>query len=148
MLDHTIDEVKKSYAALLETAHHKVFVGMYKGEAIFLMECYEASKDRIANYYEAKEGEYGMHLLVAPCTQRIPNFTWHVFTTVLDFLFSEEIIKRIVVEPDVNNTKIHTLNKKAGFRYEKELQLPEKRAALAFCNRADYVMAKYKVMTL
>lgn len=147
MQEYTLMDVKSTYEAIVTTGHHKVFIGSYNNTPAFLMEFYEASKDRISDYYDVKEGDYGMHILVAPVEKRIPNFTWHVFATVLDYFFSQEVVERIVVEPDVHNEKIHKLNKKAGFCYDKEIELPEKLAALAFCKRVDYIVAKNALMT-
>ncbi|RBJ62798.1 N-acetyltransferase, partial [Pseudomonas sp. MWU12-2534b] len=39
------------------------------------------------------------------------------------------------------NDKIHRLNRHAGFVYQGEIQLPHKRAALAFCSRAQFAAA-------
>ncbi|WP_062052639.1 GNAT family N-acetyltransferase [Aquimarina longa] len=138
MQDHTLEEVKQAYQQIIETEHHDTFIGLLNNEPIFLMERYQVLKDPISEYYDAKLGDYGMHILVSPVEKRIPNFTWHVFTTILDYLFSNPTVDRIVVEPDVRNDKIHILNKKAGFVYHKEVELPHKKAALAFCERVSY----------
>jgi RimJ/RimL family protein N-acetyltransferase len=82
-----------------------------------------------------------MHILIAPPRERLPDFTWHVFTVILDFLFSDPAVERIVVEPDANNDAIHRLNRRAGFRYQGNIPLPEKTASLAFCTREDYQAA-------
>jgi len=141
MQNMTLEEVKNSYKDFEGSTHYEVIIGMYENKPIFLMEKYKASEDRIANYYEVKNGDYGMHILVGPTTKKIPSFTWNIFTTILDYFFSKTAVSRIVVEPDVNNQKIHVLNKKAGFQYKKEIELPEKKAALAFCDRRQYKQA-------
>ena len=46
-----------------------------------------------------------------------------------------------MVEPDARNHKIHQLNKKAGFVFQKVLELPHKKAHLEFCTREDYYNA-------
>ncbi|WP_010181234.1 GNAT family N-acetyltransferase [Aquimarina agarilytica] len=145
MQKSTIEEVCKEYEALRQSNDHKAFIGMYKNRPIFLMEKYKASEDEIAKYYDCREGDYGMHVLVAPLKRKIPHFTWYIFTTILEYFFSDIAIKRIVVEPDVNNDKIHVLNKKAGFKYHSEIQLPHKKAALAFCDRNSYRNALIQV---
>ncbi|WP_202945878.1 GNAT family N-acetyltransferase [Aquimarina agarivorans] len=145
MQKSTIEEVYKEYEALSQSADHKAFVGMYRNQPIFLMEKYKASENEIAKYYDCSEGDYGMHVLVAPLKRKIPHFTWYIFTTILEYFFSDITIQRIVVEPDVNNDKIHVLNKKAGFRYHSEIQLPHKKAALAFCDRISYNKALVQI---
>ncbi|SEL67744.1 Siderophore synthetase component [Aquimarina amphilecti] len=142
MLDDSIEEVHSEYTALVSRKDYDVFIGTYNGVPIFLMEKYKAATDRISDYYSAKDTDYGMHILVAPSEHKITGFTWNVFSTVLEYFFELPDVKRIVVEPDVRNEKIHRLNKKAGFIYRKEIELPEKTAALAFCEAHDYRKAK------
>ncbi|MEW7278715.1 GNAT family N-acetyltransferase [Aquimarina sp. 2201CG1-2-11] len=142
MTTKTIEEVIQEYRTLSSLPHYEVLIGMYKGKPAFLMEKYKASEDRIASYYQVKEGDFGMHILVGPPDHKIAGFTWNVFTTIQAYFFAQPHVVRMVVEPDVRNEKIHALNKKAGFRYQKEIELPEKRATLAFCERADYEMSR------
>jgi len=142
MLDKSKEEVLEEYTRLENINHYEIFIGYYKGKPIFLMEKYKASEDRISAYFEAKKGDYGMHILVAPPDKKIAGFTWNVFSTILEYFFSKSNINRIVVEPDIRNEKIHILNKKAGFQYQKEIELPEKKAALAFCRKKDFEKAK------
>ncbi len=145
MSDMSIDETLLEYKRLSALKHYDVYIGIYNDKPIFLMEKYKASEDRIASYYAVKDGDHGMHILVGPSEQRITGFTWNVFTTILEYFFNKPNVDRIVVEPDVRNEKIHVLNKKAGFKYQKEIELPEKRASLAFCTRKDYEDAQERL---
>lgn len=145
MLDKSLEEVRAEYQELEENPHHYSYIGMLNNVPVFLMERYKASKDIIASHYYALESDYGMHILVAPIEKRIPQFTWHVFSTIIDYFFSLPQVERVVVEPDVNNKKIHKLNKKAGFIYQKEIDLTYKKAALAFCTKEMYTEALSKI---
>lgn len=144
MQEFTTTQVEEEYRKIEESKDHHVCIGMLKDKPIFLMEYYDPNKDTIADHYDVLPGDTGMHILVAPTEKKIPKFTWNVFTTVMDFLFADPAIKRIVVEPDVTNQKIHALNAKAGFRYFKEVQFPHKKAYLAICTRKDYKSAIQK----
>ncbi|MBN1085541.1 GNAT family N-acetyltransferase [Erwinia aphidicola] len=64
-----------------------------------------------------------------------------MFTVVMDFMFSRPEVQRVVVEPDVNNARIHPLNKRAGFQYQHQIDMGHKTAWLAFCQREDYQQA-------
>ncbi|MCK8228765.1 acetyltransferase, partial [Erwinia amylovora] len=86
----------------------------------------------------AQPGDYGMHLLIAPATHPVHQFSWQVFSTVIDFMFSLPEVKRVVVEPDERNTKIHRLNTRAGFCYQHTIDMGHKPAWLAFCQRENY----------
>lgn len=145
MLDKSLEEVRTEYQEIEENPHHHSYIGMLNNVPVFLMERYKASKNIIAAYYDAQESDYGMHILVAPIEKRIPQFTWHVFSTIIDYFFNLPQVERVVVEPDVNNEKIHKLNRKAGFVYQKEIDLTYKKAALAFCTKEMYKEALSKI---
>ncbi|ORM81024.1 hypothetical protein HA44_09880 [Mixta gaviniae] len=83
-----------------------------------------------------------MHILIAPAEKPVAQFSWQVFSTVMDYLFSLPQVRRVVVEPDVRNEKIHRLNKRAGFRYQHTIDMGHKTAWLAFCQREDYQQAQ------
>jgi hypothetical protein len=136
MQGKSMEEVEAAYVKILE--HSQVFMGFHNDKPAFLLERYWAMEDQVGKYYDVQLGDYGMHILVAPADQRIPNFTWHVFTVIMEFMFSDARVKRIVVEPDVKNEKIHILNKRAGFEYQQIIELPNKRAYLGFCTRERY----------
>jgi Acetyltransferase (GNAT) domain len=136
MQESSIEEVEAAYMKILK--HSRVFIGVYDNKPVFLLECYRAMEDQVGRYYDVQPGDYGMHILVAPADQPISKFTRHVFSVVMEFMFSDERVKRIVVEPDVRNEKIHILNKRAGFEYQQIIELPNKTAYLGFCTREQY----------
>lgn len=137
------EEVKNAYYNIQEKA--QVYIGKFNSNIAFLLECYNPQDDIVGKYYETQKGDKGMHILVAPSEKPIPNFTWNIFTVILDFIFSDASNKRIVVEPDARNHKIHLLNKKAGFVFQRILDLPHKQAHLEFCTREDYYKALQSV---
>jgi len=139
----SVEEVKNTYYNILEKT--QVYIGVFNGKEAFLLECYDPQNDVVGKYYESQKGDKGMHILVAPSEKVIPNFTWNIFTVILDFIFSDAKSQRIVVEPDARNHKIHLLNKRAGFVFQHVLELPHKKAHLEFCTREDYYKALQSV---
>jgi len=139
----SVEEVKNTYYNILEKT--QVYIGVFNGKEAFLLECYDPQNDVVGKYYESQKGDKGMHILVAPSEKVIPNFTWNIFTVILDFIFSDSKSQRIVVEPDARNHKIHLLNKRAGFVFQHVLELPHKKAHLEFCTREDYYKALQSV---
>jgi RimJ/RimL family protein N-acetyltransferase len=137
----TVDKVHNMYSELIQTTHIQPFMGFFNDKPAFLVEFYWAFKDRIGEYYDVQTGDYGFHILIAPAEKPIRNFTWNVFTTLIDFMFSDAQVERLIVEPDARNEKIHLLNKRAGFEYQHLINLPEKTAHLAFCTREQYASA-------
>lgn len=142
MTNKSYEEVLAEYTAIQQNDHACAWMGKINGKAAFLCECYDPKHDLIGDFYESRPGDIGMHILVGPPETPIHGFTWQVFTIVMDFLFDNPRHKRVVVEPDIRNEKIHRINRKAGFTYEGEVQLSHKTAALAFCTREQYLNTK------
>ncbi len=69
----------------------------------------------MADVYEVQRGDVGMHLLVAPPNgEPQPGFTTAVMQSVMTELFDDPATRRVVVEPDARNHKIHVLNEKVA----------------------------------
>ncbi|MFM2415447.1 MAG: hypothetical protein RL385_170 [Pseudomonadota bacterium] len=136
LVGKTREEVRLAYVEILRNAD--VFVGEIDGVPSFLLERYDPSTDEVAAHFEVLPGDMGMHVLVAPCQVREPGFTRRVFRVVLDFLFRDPLVRRVVVEPDVRNERIHRLNRWAGFRYQTLARLPHKLAHVATCTEPDF----------
>jgi RimJ/RimL family protein N-acetyltransferase len=130
--------VAEAYREIVEAEHSAAYLGYFEGEPSFILETYRPDGEPVGKHYAVQPGDRGMHILIAPPRERLPDFTWHVFRVILDFLFSDPAVERIVVEPDATNEAIHRLNRRAGFRYQGNIELPEKTASLAFCTRDDY----------
>lgn len=138
MQNFSLDEVQKAYRDFEARDGYEIYMGKLNGKSMFLMECYVVTHDPLSSYYDCKKGDVGMHILVAPADRPIPNFTTVILQFIMDFLFEIQKAKRVVVEPDIHNEKIHALNKKMGFTYHKVIELPHKKAALAFCTQANF----------
>lgn len=136
LVGRSLEQVREAYLEIGK--HATVYLG-FRGEApAFLVERYAPATHEVGQHYEVETGDQGMHLLVAPPDMPLPGFTWAVFKTVMDFLFVDPAVHRVVVEPDVRNEKIRALNRRAGFREQRVLALSNKTAQLAFCTRQQY----------
>ncbi len=142
MQNYTLEEVKAEYKTLMQPAHYDIFVGEYKGEAVFILERYAPTQDVVGDYYPAKDTDKGIHIIVAPPKVKISNFTWYLFRTIMDFVFEDTTIKQILVEPDIRNKKMFALCQRIGFQLDKIIELPHKTAQLAFLSRATYQQLK------
>ncbi len=139
MQNTTLKEVKKEYKQLLTPKHYDVFVGEYNNKPAFVLERYNPQKDDIHNFYNAKYSDCGIHIIVAPPSiPKTPNFTWFMFRCIMDFVFTNLLINRIVVEPDIRNKKMFALCKRIGFKLGDVIELPHKTAQLAFLNKKSY----------
>jgi len=147
MQNSSVAEVEAFYRDLTAGKPHAALMGDIDGQPRFLIECYPVQDDPLREHYDVQPGDIGMHILLSPAEKPLPGFSWQVFSAVMEYLFSLPDVRRVVVEPDVRNEKIHTLNKRAGFRYQKQVQLTHKTAWLAFCQREDFLQASQKENT-
>ncbi|KRF20011.1 hypothetical protein ASG90_20020 [Nocardioides sp. Soil797] len=138
----TTVEVAREYAAIAADPHHHAWLGRADGEPEFLVETYDPRHGPLAGLPEITEGDLGMHVLVAPPKTHRAGFTTAVFAAVMDFCFADASVKRVVVEPDVRNGKIASLNAAAGFVVAREVDLHHKTAALSFCTRSAHAAAR------
>lgn len=134
----SIAEVRELYAAQLASGFRDVHIGSLHGEPVVLAESYDPRFDQLADHYAVAPGDLGMHICVAPARRPVRGFSRLVFQAVMDLMFDGLGARRVVVEPDAHNDRIHVLNKTFGFVYRGDVQLREKVASLALCTRADY----------
>lgn len=141
MRDKTEAEVSHIYKCLMDSGHATAYLGWKGGRPAFLAECYDPAHDRIRAFYDVQPGDLGMHIFIGPSDARIPGYTRTVFFALMRFMFEHLGAARIVVEPDADNTRIHAINRAAGFVYDRNVVFPEKIASLAFCTRRDFEQA-------
>lgn len=138
----SIERVRTEYQQLTKPDHYDVFMGFYNGKPAFVLEKYAPEEDLIANYYSRRIGDCGIHVLVAPADQLVANFTWHVFDATSNFIFSDTTVKRILVEPDIQNKKMFAICERIGFVLDRIVNLSHKTAQLAFYEKNDFIMNK------
>ncbi|UFR04325.1 acetyltransferase [Streptomyces sp. Go40/10] len=142
MRDAGLVDVERAYMEIAADEHHDALLGLAEdGTPAFLMERYDPAHRELAGLYEARPGDVGMHFLVPATDTPVHGFTRSVITAVMFHLFEDPSVRRIVVEPDVRNTAVHTLNAAVGFVAEREIDKPEKRALLSFCTREQFEKA-------
>lgn len=146
-----VDEVRAYLAAVQAGPHEDAWLGHLDGEPVFLTETYDPAHVLLVGVHDARPGDLGMHLLVAPPTTPRHGLTDAVMTAVMRFCLSDAApagpggglgATRVVVEPDVGNRKIAAKNAAAGFRVLREVDLGRgahaKRAALSVATRDDF----------
>ncbi|WP_215781753.1 GNAT family N-acetyltransferase [Paludibacterium sp. B53371] len=139
MQHDSLTQVQDYFLRQAASPHHSVLLGEYQGSPAFLLETYDPRHDPVGHHYQVMPGDRGMHFLCAPPgPARLHGFTRGVMRTIQAWLFSDPAVQRIVVEPAIANTRIHPINLGAGFVYQRQIDLPGKRAWLAFCHRTDY----------
>ncbi|MEU6815831.1 GNAT family N-acetyltransferase [Streptomyces sp. NPDC046860] len=147
MTDLTESQVADIYAHMATLDTHHAHLVTKDGEPAALLQTYDPAADRVSEVYEVRPGDVGVHLLLAPAAPgaRRPGWTSALLTVVAEYVLRVLGRTRVVVDPDVRNTKAITRFARQGFTTGPEVvlpeidlpdvYLPEKRARLAFLTR-------------
>ncbi|MBU2996780.1 GNAT family N-acetyltransferase [Cellulophaga baltica] len=139
MQNATLQDVEDEYTKLTVPKDYDVFVGVFNNKPAFVLEKYNPKKDIINQFYNPRDSDSGVHIIVAPPSEPITaNFTWFMFRAIMDFTFANSSIDRILVEPDIRNKKMFALCQRIGFTLGEVVELPHKTAQLAFLTKANY----------
>ncbi|MBP2458799.1 GNAT family N-acetyltransferase [Clavibacter michiganensis] len=137
----TLDEVRAEYLAIAADPRREAWIGLHDGVPAFLVEAYDPADDQIGAHLDPLPGDRGMHLLVAPPVgDPLPGFTTAVMRHVVAHLLRDPAVRRLVVEPDVRNTRIQRLNELVGFRPLRVVDLGAKHALLSVATRDDALL--------
>lgn len=138
MDNQPVQQLKQTYRLILASDFAQSFIGLLNGSPICQVDVYNALRDEVSLLYPARQGDYGLHFLMAPRRQRIPGLSACVFSTFVEFLFSYPEVQRIIGEPDAENAAANKLVKNAGFSFQQTIGMSYKTANLYYCTREDY----------
>ncbi|MEO3974024.1 GNAT family N-acetyltransferase [Streptomyces sp. CAU 1734] len=138
MQDARLQDIEREYMAVAAHPHQDAFIGSARGRPGYLMERYDPRHVCLAGLYDARPGDIGMHLLAAPTDTPVPGFTRAALASALRELFADPAVERVVVEPDIRNTRAHALFAHAGFEILGLIEKPEKDAYLGACTRESF----------
>ncbi len=138
MGSYTVEEVREVYTFVdgLST-HHAYLIGL-DGTPVGLFQTYQPEADPVGERYRVRPGDIGMHLLLAPGRRPPRGLTDAIGPALARFLFRDPTRLRIVVEPDVRNRFALRRLEREGFTFADEIDMPDKRAQLAFLTRERF----------
>ncbi|WP_395576075.1 GNAT family N-acetyltransferase [Streptomyces sp. BK79] len=143
----TREQIAGIYAHMETLDTHHAFLVVKDGEPVALLQTYEPEADRVSECYAVEPGDIGVHLLLAPAGTggARPGWTAALSRAIVAYVLLVLDRKRIVVDPDVDNTKAIARFVKQGFTAGPavvlpevdlpDVYLPEKKAQLAFLRR-------------
>ncbi|MEE1739625.1 GNAT family N-acetyltransferase [Streptomyces sp. BE147] len=136
-----LQDVEREYMAIAARPHHDAFIGLHDGEPAFLMERYDPAGTGLKGLYEAEPGDVGMHFLIAPTDTQPLGHTLAVLTAVMEALFADPAVRRVVVDHDVRNSTAHALHRSVGFEALRVIGEPGRSALLSACTRERFQAA-------
>ncbi|MFG1885941.1 GNAT family N-acetyltransferase [Micromonospora sp. NPDC049102] len=138
MESRSLDQVREIYAFVDGLPTHHAYLIRVDGEPVGLFQSYQPEADPVGERYAVQSGDVGMHLLLNPPRHLARGLTDAVGPALARFLFRDPSARRIVVEPDVRNHRALRRLVVEGFTFDTEIDMPDKRAQLAFLTRARF----------
>jgi penicillin amidase len=132
------DEVRDIYSFLDSLDTHHGYLMVVGGQPVGIFQTYEPLHDPVGEAYPAHPADTGMHLLLAPAAQPVPNFTATLLAGLVRFLLSDPSKDRVVAEPDARNAKAIGRLLGYGFEAGPKVHLAEKEAQLVFLTRQGF----------
>jgi len=145
LLSHTQppQELEESYACMIECDFAQPFMGLVNDVPICQMDVYKTQQDAISLYYDARPGDYGIQLVLAPLA--IQENMIVLIKTCLEYFFSFPEVGRIVADIDTSSEWTNMLFKKAGFRSLQNIQTSYKSSTLYVCTRSSCSQAAAQI---
>ncbi|MEU7321352.1 GNAT family N-acetyltransferase [Streptomyces griseoviridis] len=144
----TAAQVTEIYAHMATLDTHHAHLVVKDGAPAALLQTYEPAADRVGECYRVRPGDIGVHLLLAPAGPDGATAGWStaLLGVVARYVLGVLDRDRVVVDPDVRNEKAVARFLKQGFTAGEtvvlpeidlpDVYLPEKKAQLAFLDRA------------
>lgn len=132
---HSVEEVREIYAFVDGLSTHHAYLVLLDGTPVGLFQTYQPEADPVGERYRVRPGDIGMHLLLAPPRGTPRGLTAAIGPALVRFLFQDPTRDRVVVEPDVRNQLALRRLERSGFTFGDEIDMPDKRAQLAFLTR-------------
>lgn len=146
-LDASPDDVAAEISRLAAAPHESGYMIERAGSSLAFVELYDPAHvllDHLAEQLPVCSGDIGMHLLCAPPAGAAtePGLTSALMAATVAWIFSAPFEhRRILVEPDIRNSKILAKNSLAGFRTVPgfaETALADKTACIQAVEPADF----------
>lgn len=136
--DGPVRQLKQTYELILNSDFAQSFVALINDTLVCQLDVYNAGKNEISLVYDAREGDYGINILMSPSYEKNSILSVCVLHTFLEYFFSLEEVKRIIGEPDMNDLPANELFAVLGFRFLKKTVLSYKWAHLYTCTKDNF----------
>ncbi|WGV25330.1 GNAT family N-acetyltransferase [Halotia branconii] len=137
------DKIQQYLQKALADKHQNLYIGFIDGVPMSYWESYWTIDDVISGYYSAENSDQGIHLLIGDRYFLGKGYALPLLRAMTFFQFQYSATQKIIAEPDIRNQKMIHVFEKCGFVFQREILLPDKNAALMFCERQHF-MEKWK----
>jgi acetyl CoA:N6-hydroxylysine acetyl transferase len=137
-VDRSPAGVRAYLEAQLALPHLESWVATDGGRPFGYVETYRVADDPLAGHYPALDGDRGWHVLVGPPELIGSGVARRLGRHVIARLFADPAAVRVVCEPDARNVRMIRLCLHLAHLPLAVLALPDKRALLLGCTRAEF----------
>ena len=131
----TRTELRDTYAFVDGLPSHHAFLLRRDGLPVALLQTYEPEHDPVGQVYDVLPGDVGVHFLLGARGRPTPGYSTLLMGAVLGALLEPPAARRVVIEPDARNERAVSRAVRQGFELGPVVDLPDKRAQLAFLTR-------------
>ncbi|MBI0426481.1 GNAT family N-acetyltransferase [Psychrobacter sp. NG27] len=135
-------QLKTHFEKMLADDHQRLYLILCDDKPIGYTEIYETARDRLSHYYKAKETDMGWHILLGDPAVVGKGYLKPTGMMITKFIFEHTEAKKIVGEPDSKVEVYQWLADSFAYRVQRLIEMPEKTAALYFCNRNEFLESR------
>jgi RimJ/RimL family protein N-acetyltransferase len=124
------EEIPGYYRPYLKAPDTHAIIGMYRSHRVCLIDLYQVVTSELGKWLTVNENDCGMHLLMAPPGERPTGITDRVMRSFISWYFSFPRSGCLYAEPDIHNHQACRVLERSGFRFIRNIVLPDKAASL------------------
>lgn len=134
MTDKSVEEVRDVYAFLDSLSTHHAYLVHDDDRPVAIFQTYDPEHDPLGECYDVRAGDLGIHLFLAPGDPQ-PGFTGRLAAWLLEQVFADPSVQRVVAEPDVRNERSLRRMERMGLEPGPVVDLGHKQAQTYFLDR-------------
>lgn len=134
----SLEDMHKHLEKAIADTHQTLYIGMLNGVPMSYWEAYWSANDIVAQHYAADPADQGIHLFIGEPEFLGKGYALPLLRAMTHFQLQHTETQKIVAEPDIRNYKMIHVFERCGFEFQKAIALPDKTAALMFCDRTQF----------
>lgn len=123
MAARSVEEVAGIYGWIVSQDHLTADLVLLDGRPVGLVQTYDPFVDEIGEHYDRRPGDLGLHLFLADDPARAGT-TQDLMSFLVSQVLSDPVVQRLVLEPDVANTKSLALLQRLGAELGPVTEIP------------------------
>lgn len=131
----SLEDLHRHLQRAIADTHQTLYIGMLNGIPMSYWESYWAAADIVSHHYAAHPADQGIHLLIGSPEFLGKGYALPLLRAMTQLQFQHGETQKIVAEPDIRNHKMIHVFEQCGFEFQQVIHLPDKTAALLFCDR-------------